>query len=136
VSKMGNGHGEKRSRKTEEAIIALLTEPTIKLAAEKVRVSEVTLWRWMQEDDFIEQYRSAKKQAVSQAVSRLQQSCGEAVETLREIMQDIASPAPSRVAAAKTILEMAFKAVEIEELEQRINQLEQQQGDNRMRGAR
>lgn len=124
---MASGHGEKKSRTQEKAIIALLNEPTLKAAAAKAGIGEATLWRWQQEPDFAEQYRTAKRQAVSQAVSRLQQACGEAVDTLRTIMTDDEAPPSSRVTAAKTILETAFKAFEMEELEKRIEDLEKLQ---------
>lgn len=134
---MSRGHGDKRDRKQETAIMALLTESTLKQAADKVGIGESTLWRWMQDPDFKDRFREAKKQVVSQAVSRLQQSCGEAVDTLRIIMNDTLAPAHSRVAAAKTIIEMTIKAVENEELEARLEQLEQMmQEDNRTRGIR
>lgn len=124
MNELTKGHGEKKSRKEQAAIIALLNEPTIKKAALKVGIGEATLWRWMQEADFKEQFRLAKKQSLSQAISKLQQSTGIAAETLLEICVDIAAPPASRVAASKTIIEMGFKAVEIEELESRIAQLE------------
>jgi hypothetical protein len=129
------GHGEKKSRDTEKAIIALLTEPTLKQAAKTIGINESTLWRWMQEDEFKKQYSSAKKMAVSQAISRMQQICGRAVEVLQEVMDDPVAPAPSRVTAAKTIIEMTLRAVEIEDLEERITQLEQAQNESYRRGA-
>jgi hypothetical protein len=46
-------------------------------------------------------------------------------------MQDAEAPASARVSAAKTILETAVKAVEIEDLEARIMALETQQGMTR-----
>jgi hypothetical protein len=49
-----------------------------------------------------------------------------AVETLEAIMQDSEAPASARVSAAKAVLEMAIKAVELEDLEARITALEQQ----------
>lgn len=134
---MTKGHGEKKTRMTEPAIIALLTEPTLKEAAKKVGISEATLWRWMQEPEFKEAFRDAKKQSVSQAVSQLQQSSGEAVQTLRDVMGDGAAPHSSKVSAAKTILDMALKAVETEELEARIEELEKQLGgSDDLKGAR
>lgn len=133
---MTTGHGEKKSRGQEKAIIALLTEPTLKQAAKTAGIGEATLWRWLQDPEFAEQYRSARKQTVSQAVSRLQQACGEAVDTLRSIMTDDAAPAPSRVTAAKAVLETSLKAVEMEELEKRIEKLEKLQETSRVKGAR
>ncbi len=133
---MKSGHGDKMSRKHEIAIVALLTEPTLKQAAKKAGIGEATLWRWMQDLDFAKQYRVAKRQAVSQAISKLQQACGEAVDTLCSIMKDEEAPAPSRVSAAKAVLDTAIKAIEIEELESRIEELERLQETNRLKGVR
>lgn len=114
----------KMERKQEIAITALLTAPTIQQAAKIAEVGESTLWRWLQIPEFEKAYRDAKKKTVSQAINRLQQITGEAVETLREIMNDKESPAHVRVTAAKTIIEQSIKAVEIEELVGRVEELE------------
>jgi predicted DNA-binding transcriptional regulator AlpA len=113
----------KLGRRRELALVALLESRDLKEAAEKVGVSEVTLWRWLRREDFRNAFRELKKEAVSLAISRIQQVCGEAVETLREVMTLGKGEAP-RVQAAKAILELALKALEIEELEERIEALE------------
>lgn len=118
------GHGEKLSRKQELAIISLLMEPTITVAAEKTGVSEATLWRWLQQEQFQEAYREAKRQAVAQAIARLQQVSSEAVNTLREIMLDGEAKDTARVTAAKAVLEMAVKGIELDDLVARIETLE------------
>ena len=118
------GHGEKLSRKQEQAIIALLQMPTIGEAAKAAGIGESTLGRWLQNDEFQERYREAKRQAVAQAVTRLQQVCSEATEALRGVLNDTEAPASSRVSAAKTVLEMAIKGVELEDLAGRVDKLE------------
>ena len=116
------GHGEKLERKQELAIIALLTEPTVEEAAQAVGVSPVTLWRWMQLEDFRAQYRAARRQALENAVAQLQRTAGEAIEALR---RNLACGVPSvEVRAAQVILEQAAKGVELIELEARIAELE------------
>jgi hypothetical protein len=120
-----NGHGEKLSRRQEQAIAALLTAPTIGEAAQAAGISEPTLWRWLQRDDFQAAYRHARREAVSQAIAHLQRVSGEAVETLRAVMTDAEKPAGARVTAARAVLELAIKAVEIEGLEARIADLEE-----------
>src|ERR687886_540740 len=60
------GHGSKWDRKREQAILALLQEPTVEAAAKAVGVADVTLWRWMQQPDFQAEYRIARR------VSRLE----------------------------------------------------------------
>ena len=59
------GHGEKLSRNQERAISALLVHPTMTQAADAAGVGEVTLWRWLRIPTFKEQYRLARREAVS-----------------------------------------------------------------------
>jgi len=118
------GHGEKWSRKKDAAILALVTEPTIADAAKKAGISHATLHRWLQIKDFKDAYREAKREAVSAAISRLQRTATEAVDALRDVMNDAESPANARVSAARAILELAIKAIELEDLEARVEQLE------------
>jgi len=122
--KQSAGHGEKRSRKEDLALAALISEPTLGEAAKKAGIGEVTLWRWMQDPVFQDKYRTARRQAVSQAITQLQKISSEAVKTLREVMNDKETPPASRVTAAKAVLEMAIKAVEVEDLAVRIEALE------------
>lgn len=119
-----SGETQKISSKKSRAIASLLKEKTIKDAAVSVGIGEATLRRWMNEDDFQEVYRHAKKQIVLHAVTQLQNATGDAVCVLSEIMNDSDNSPSPRVTAARTILEMALKAVEIEELEARIEALE------------
>ncbi len=114
----------KMERKQEAAIVALLTEPTIESAAKKIGVGETTLFRWLQTEKFQEAYREAKRQAVQQSIAKLQQASGEAVDTLRDVMANDEAPANSRVSSAKAILEMSLKAVEIEDIIKRVEELE------------
>ena len=120
------GHGEKLSRKQEKAISALLVHPTMCEAASAAGIGEVTLWRWLRVPEFKEQYRLARREAVSQAVGQLQGACSVAVMALTDISQDVNCPASARVSAARTVLEMALKGVELEDLAVRVEELEQQ----------
>lgn len=112
------------NRKKERALGALLTESTLGAAAKVAGISESTLWRWLKEQEFAEAYRELKREAVGQAVTRLQQISCQAVETLRTIMLNKKSPASVRVSAAKSIIEMAVKSVEIEDISRRLEELE------------
>src|SRR5256885_2253272 len=119
-------HGERLSRKQELAIAALLTCSAITDAAKQCGIGEVTLHRWLKEPTFQAAYRDARRAVVQQAITQVQQATGEAVETLRAVMQDPEAPASARVSAAKAVLETALKGVELEDLEARITALEQQ----------
>lgn len=124
------GHGEKRSRKEDVAILALITEPTIKGAAEKTGIGETTLWRWMQEKDFSEKYKEAKRQAITHATARLRQGMTVGIETLIEMAANKKTPSMARVTAAKALVEYAMKAHEMEDLQDRIERLEELSEEN------
>ncbi len=118
------GHGEKLNRKQEQAIAALLSCPTIGEAARATGISESTLLRWLQQDEFQDHYREARREAIGQAIANLQKASSEAVKTLQDVMKDMTAPAPARVSAAKIVLDTAIKAVEIEDLAARVEELE------------
>src|SRR5689334_18642447 len=118
------GHGEKLSRKQEQAITALVTCASVTEAAHQCGIAEVTLRRWLKDDGFQADYREVRRTVVQCAIVQVQRATAEAVETLRAVMHDSESPASARVSAAKTILDTAIKAVELEDLEARIVALE------------
>ena len=120
------GHGEKLSRKQDQIITALVTCASITEAAAQCGLADVTLRRWLKQEPFQAAYRDARRAVVQHAITQVQRATGEAVETLRSVMQDADAPASAKVSAAKVILETAVKAVELEDLEVRIAALEAQ----------
>ena len=122
------GHGEKLSRKKETAIKSLLETDTVAAAAKAAGISEATAWRWMKDPEFKEAFREAKKRVLDYSIGRLQQATGTAINALISIVSDEEAPASARVSGAKTILEMAVKVAEIDDIENRIEALEQLSG--------
>ena len=118
------GHGAKFDRKQEEAIAALLTQRNIEEAARVAGVAGTTLVRWLQIPEFQTAYREARRAAFSQSIARLQQASSAAVSVLVKIMVDPEAPTSSRVRAADVVVDRASKAIELEDLDQRIAELE------------
>ena len=110
--------------KQECAIAALLVAPSVTAAAQQIGVNENTLLRWLKDAAFQSAYRDARRAVVQHAIAQVQQATGEAVETLRNVMQDPAAPASARVSAAKAMLETALKGIDIDDLEVRLAALE------------
>ena len=75
-----------------------------------------------------EAYREARRAGFRQSIARLQQASGAAVSTLLKIMVDGNSPPSVRVRAADSVLDHSHKAIEIEDLEHRLAQLEHAAG--------
>ena len=69
-------------------------------------------------------YRKARRDAFSQSIARLQQGTAAAATTLLKTMIDPATPASVRVRAAEAIFNHAAKAIEIEDIEARVAELE------------
>ena len=113
-----------RESRVDRAVLALLEHTTTEKAAAAIGVSAVTLWRWMQQEDFQARLRLARRRAHSQAVARLQQASSAAVGTLLRVMTDQTAPAASRVRAADSVLDHAAQAIEWEDIEVRLSDLE------------
>ncbi len=115
----------KLSGAQDKAVLAMLSGSNFLEASQAAGVAQSTVWRWMREPDFKQALRDGRLELMEGAVGSIQQACSEAVDVLREVMKKEESPASSRVAAAKTIIEMALKAVELQDLEGRISALEE-----------
>ena len=122
------GHGSKFNRKMEVAVAALLTQKNHEEAARVVGISVPTLIRWMKEPEFDRAYRAARRATFSQSIARLQQAAPAAATTLMKTLVDAASPASVRVRAAECILNHAMKAIELEDIEARLADLERAVG--------
>lgn len=114
------------SAKQTQAIIALLSSPSVSDAAAAVGMGERTLYRWMKDPEFKAAYNEAKLAAMGQATTRLQGSASEAAETLVRIMNDESVRAATRVHAAKAVLEFGLQGQEAELIIERLARLEGQ----------
>ena len=120
--------GGKFGRKKEEAIAALLTQRNIEEAAKAAGIGANTLLRWMKVPEFRAAYREARRAAYSQAVAKLQQGTTAAATTLLKVMLDQGTPASVKVRAAECVMTHSAKAIEIEDIEARVAELERTAG--------
>ena len=118
------GHGAKFERKKEQAIAALLNHRTTEEAASAVGIGVTTLFRWLNEPEFRAAYLKARREAVSQAIARMQQATGAAAVTILKLMTDPNIPAAVRFRAAESVFDIAVKGIETEDIEARIAELE------------
>src|SRR5580700_10635022 len=118
------GHGAKFSRKKEAAITALLTQRTAEDAARSVGIGPATLRRWQKEPEFDAAYREAIRLSYKQSIGRMHQASSAAVSTLLKVMVDPATPASTKVRAADSVLAHTAKAIEIDDIDARVRELE------------
>src|SRR5215472_5094243 len=118
------GHGSKFGRKKEEAIIALLTQRNVEEAARSIGISTATLMRWQKLPEFRTAFREARREAFGQSIARLHQMSSAAVSTLGKVMVDAGTPPSVRVRAAEAIITHGAKAIELEDIDARVSELE------------
>ncbi len=112
------------TRRQEQAIAALLAQPSVEKAAETCDIKPRTLYRWLQEENFQSAYMRARRQAFSHATSLTQRYAPRAVQTLAQIMTDVSAGMASRVAAAVAIMRFGREAIELDDLAVRVDAIE------------
>lgn len=114
---------EEINRKQEKVMLDLLNGSTVTDASKTNKVSETTIYNWLQDETFKTAYRKLRRESVENSLAQIQQATTEAVETLR---RNLTCENPSvEVRTAQIILDNAVKAVELTDLAERIEKLEQ-----------
>ena len=110
--------------KQAKALEALLQEPTMARAALVAGSNERTLRRWLQLPAFKDALLRARREAFGQAIGLTQKYAPVAVASLVRVMQDEKSPPSSKVSAAAVLLKFGREGIELDDLAERIQQLE------------
>ena len=123
-----SGNVSKLKPKQEEAILALLSNRNVEEAARALKITPRTLYRWQNDPEFDKAFRRARRASYGQATARLHQAAGVAVTAVLKIMVDAGVPASTRLRAADIVLSHTAKAIEIEDVEVRVAELERAVG--------
>jgi hypothetical protein len=116
-----------KTNNQEKALSALLNSASITDAANKSGLSERTLYRYLEDEIFRKEYRTARRNLVENSIGQIQTATSEAVETLR---RNLTCENPSvEVRAAQIILDSAYKGVEIVDILERVEVLENELKD-------
>ena len=108
-------------------MFALLSEPTISEACKKAHISEKTAYIWLKNPYFQMHFKKLKHDFIKNTTAKLQANTLRAVDTLVNIMENENLSALARVQSARTILELAYKGAEIEDIQDRLDKLEKQE---------
>lgn len=115
-----------QTRKQQQAIAALLSEPTIEAAAVAAGIASRTLKRWLADDVFQHEYKAARRRLIESATGRLRNAMARAVAVLESVAEDKDAASAARVTAASRIIELGLRAHELEDLEERMAKLEKE----------
>ena len=115
---------------TEHVAFCLLTCPTLKDAAEKAGVSDKTLYRMRKDEEFKVVMKGVRNSIFQEAMGKAQAYSLNALEVLNTIMNTEYATDSSRVAAARTLLELGVSVYESEEIIARLDTLESRLSKN------
>lgn len=110
--------------KDEIIIAALISEPNVKKAANKLHIAESTIFKKLKNKKFAEKYQKARDDILKENAYYLQQLTRESIDTLAEIMHDAAASENTRLQAANLILKHCYKMNETLEIIERLEKLE------------
>jgi len=118
----------------KRAIQALVSATSLQEAADKARIRQETLWRWLGHDEAfqsaVKQQRRRQREAASIAAESL---LSVAVETLEQVLRDDSATAEARVEAARTTFEIAIQLYKLTVLDDRVSALESWSKDRRVK---
>lgn len=112
------------SPRQRRGIVALMSAKDTRAAAKQAKVSERQIYRWLNDPAFVAELKAAESAAIDQAVRRLAELSGAAVDTLDSAMRDSTAPVGSKIRAADIALSQLMRLKELHDLGARIAALE------------
>ena len=103
----------KSNGKNDEIIIAaLISNTTVRAAAAACGVSETQIYARLRNPAFKERYNLARRDVLEQCAAYVQGLVGEALEKMREIMNDVNAGPQVRLNAAEAIVRSSLRLTE------------------------
>ena len=106
----------------QKVLIALIETSSIREAAKVSGISEATVYNYLRDPEFKNEYRNARRATVESAISKMQNAASEAVDRLREL-QYCENPAVA-ARCAQIIFESAVKGMETLDILERLEAIE------------
>ncbi len=103
-----------------ELVAALLSNATVRGAAEAAGVSESTVYRRLRDAGFRRELKEQRLRVYSHALQRLQVAAEGAVDVLEEVMRDKRAPLSSRIKCAVHVLELSDKGPQPEWVDRKL----------------
>lgn len=105
------------------AIPHLVSSPTLEEGRRRAEIANGTLYNWLKDPEFRRELQRQRNEVAKDALDHLKGAAGKAVDTLIRLMD---SQKPYiRKAAAEKIIDYTLKAIEIEEIEERLAKVEE-----------
>lgn len=113
---------EKLTNRQLLAINQIIASKTLEEARKKAKISKGTLYTWLKDEVFKTELKRQRDEVVREAQDRLKCAMGKAVDELIKLMD---SPKPGlRRLTCRDILDYGNKAIELEDIEGRLDTIE------------
>jgi AcrR family transcriptional regulator len=109
------------------AIQHIIASSTIEDACRKAKISKGTFYAWLKDEAFKEELKRQRDGVIKEGLDRLKMAMTKAIDGLIDLM--VSPRADLRRWVYKDIIDYAFKSIEIENIEERINRIEQSLGE-------
>lgn len=120
----GNGVKEQLSDRHLRVIPHLLAAPSIEEGCKQAKVGKATLYKWLKNETFRDEIRRLRQEIVTGALENLKANVTKATEALVGLLDSQNETIRHRT--AKDIIEFTQRAIENENLEERIENLERE----------
>jgi hypothetical protein len=114
---------EELSARQLRAIPYLLGAPSVEEGCKRARVSKAAVYEWLKDETFRHELKRQRDSVIERALDSLKANISKATETLVKLLDSDKQAIQAR--AAEDIIEFSQKALEHEELEKRIEALEE-----------
>jgi len=112
------------TQKQQAFLEAMLTSKTIEEAYQKADITRNTAYRYLNDDEWQEQYRNKRNKLTDELTSQLLQLGTQAINTLEENLNDPEATPASKNTTAKTILDYIYSNYDREQIIERIEELD------------
>ncbi len=120
------------TRRQRAVLPHLLSTPSLEEGCRKARVSRTTVYEWLKEPGFQAELKRLRKVLLDETLERLRLALTEAVNKLLELLRTERQPG-IQLRAALGLLDHGLKAVELQDLESRLEAVEQHVQEQRGR---
>lgn len=114
----------KGQRLQDSIIAAMLAQKSVSEIAKTVGATENSIRNWAASPEFQEKYQTARQATFGKAMDAVQSRLEAGVEAIWALVLDPEASATARVAGFRVLMDAAWRAKDLTDLEQRISELE------------
>lgn len=117
--------GNKICSRKLKGVTALLNYSTVEAAAQSIGVGERTMYRWLEDPQFVEELHKSQEELLHLSSRRLVHLSNKAIDVIGEILQNPDASDSNRLRAIKIVFDQILKLRSLLEVEERIANIEE-----------